>query len=407
MQIALLHYSAPPVVGGVEAVLAQQTQVLTQAGHQVSVLAGRGQIWSKYVALRRLPLLDSRATQVLALKRELDAGHVPPGFAQVRATLADQLRTALAGVQIVIAHNVCSLHKNLPLTAALHQLNGAPGFPRLIAWHHDLAWTTPRYAAELHPGYPWDLLRTTWPKVTHVTISVARQQELAALFNLPLNTITVVPNGIDLATFYKLEAQTRDLLRRLPLAHAAPLLLLPVRLTPRKNIALALRVLAELRNFWPQAQLLVTGPEGPHNPTNAQYKADLLALRAELGLTQAAHFMAEHTATFLPDAVIADFFRMADALLLPSQEEGFGIPILEAALARLPIFCSDLPPLRALAGDHATYFDPAADPARVAELIRQRLGAEAGYQLAQQVRQTFAWEQVYARHIAPLLETAP
>ena len=48
-------------------------------------------------------------------------------------------------------------------------------------------------------------------------------------------------------------------------------------------------------------------------------------------------------------------YALADVLVLPSANEGFGIPVLEAALHRLPIVCSDLASLRAVAGDGATY----------------------------------------------------
>ena len=80
----------------------------------------------------------------------MDGGRVPDDFAALVADLERELLAALAGVDVVVAHNVCSLHKNLALTAALQRLNGRPGFPRLIVWHHDLAWTTDRYRAELH-----------------------------------------------------------------------------------------------------------------------------------------------------------------------------------------------------------------------------------------------------------------
>jgi glycosyltransferase involved in cell wall biosynthesis len=185
-----------------------------------------------------------------------------------------------------------------------------------------------------------------------------------------------------------------------------PLLLLPVRLTPRKNIELALRILAALRELFPQAALVVTGPPGPHNPANAAYLEGLLALRAELGLGKAAHFLAELSQDYLPDAVIADFYRLADALLLPSREEGFGIPLLEAGLARMPIFCADIPPLRALADSYATFFSPDADPRQVAEMIVQRLSADSEYAFHTHVRMQFAWERIYQQTIRPLLHEA-
>ena len=403
MHIALIHYSAPPVVGGVESVLAQHARLMHGAAHQVRIVAGRGEAWTPDIPLASLPLIDSRQPRVLAVKAQLDAGHIPPDFEALTSEIEHTLRAALQGVEVVIAHNVCSLNKNLALTIALQRLSRRPDRPRLILWHHDLAWTTPRYRAELHAGYPWDALRTDWG-ARHVVVSDLRRRELAELMSLPPAAIAVVPNGVDVAAFFKLHSITQALLRQIDLAAAAPLLLLPVRLTPRKNIELALRVLAALRrDHFPQAQLVVTGPLGPHNPANADYFARLKDLRAELNLSGAAHFLAELHDGYLPDDVIADFYRLADALLMPSREEGFGIPVIEAAFSKLPVFGSDIAPLQALGGRDADYFSPDADPADVARLIAARL-ATAVYRLTVRARQTFAWEQIYTRHIAPLLE---
>jgi mannosylglucosylglycerate synthase len=409
LKVALLHYTAPPVVGGVESVLAHHARLMTAAGHAVTILAARGEQWDTNVAFVRLPLADSRHPAVLAAKAQLDAGQVPLDFETQVEQLSAELSAALAGIDILIAHNVCSLNKNLALTAALHRLSAHPGFPRLILWHHDLAWTTPRYRPELHAGYPWDLLRVDWPGVTQVVVSAERQRELAELLGIAPTRIHVVPNGVDLATFLKLEATTAQLVEKLNLQSAAPLLLLPVRITPRKNIELGIRVIAELRATGAaqpelrQPVLVVTGPLGPHNPSNGNYFAELLALREQLGLTHAVVFLAEQIQSYLPDPIIADFFRLADALFLPSREEGFGIPMLEAAFSRRPIFCTDIPPLRELGGPDAVYFHPDADPAQVADLIRQHLSANPAFRFAARARAAFAWEQIYVKHLEPLL----
>ena len=430
MRIALLHYSVPPIVGGVESVLAQHARLMTQAGHTVCLLAARGASLSAQIPLIPLPLIDSRHPRVLAAKAQLDRGTVPDDFAPLTDEITQALQTALTDVDVLIAHNVCSLNKNLMLTAAIQRLTLAarysehseeslipsteiprpPGTQndtlRVILWHHDLAWTTPRYQAELHDGYPWDLLRTDWG-ARHVVVSDLRQRELAELMNLPLESIAVVPNGVDQAAFFKLSPTTLALLQQIDLTQAAPILLLPVRLTPRKNIELALRTLAALRRDLPQAKLIVTGPLGAHNPANAAYFNKLKALRAELNLSGAAIFLAELIDTFLPDEVIADFYRLADALFMPSREEGFGIPIVEAAFSKLPIFCTDIAPLLALGREDVTYFSPDSDPDRVAHLIAERLRAEPTYRAAVRLRQELTWGQIYARHIASLLEEKP
>jgi glycosyltransferase involved in cell wall biosynthesis len=401
MKICLLHYAAPPVVGGVESVIGHHARLMVEDGFEVTILAGRGAQVDARIPFIELPLLDSRHPEVLEVKAELDSGRVSPRFDRLIAALVELLQAQLTGADILIAHNVCSLNKNLPLTAALKQISEQPGAPHLILWHHDLAWTTPRYRAELHDGYPWDLLRGDWPGATQVTISTPRQKELADLLHVPEERIAVIPNGIDVDKFLKLEPQTVKLVNRLNLLAASPLILLPVRITPRKNIELAVRALAELRADYPDAILVITGPLGPHNPANLSYFNQLSTLRAELGLEKAVVFLAEQIEGYLPDEIIADFYRLADVLLFPSREEGFGI--LEAGLAGLPVFCADIPPLRDLGGRFVEYFSPDCPPGQVAGVIQMRLANDSVFNLRQQVKRSYTWGNIYHHRIRPLL----
>jgi glycosyltransferase involved in cell wall biosynthesis len=400
-----MHYSAPPVVGGVESVIGHHARLLEAAGHFVRILAGRGEAVLPGIEFVEIPLLSSSHPEILAIKSELDAGRVPEAFAGARARIARELRTYLEGIDLLIAHNVGSLHKNLPLTAALMDIANNNNRIRVILWHHDLAWTTPRYRSELHAGFPWSILATAWPGVKrHVVVSELRRTELAGLLGLPVDEIRVIPNGVEIESLLKLERKTVGIIRALGLLEGAPLLLLPVRITRRKNIELALEALAGLRMQMPAAKLLVTGPVGPHNPANLAYLEKLVRLRDDLGLAGAAHFLAETSPDFLPDEVIADFYRIADGLLLTSQEEGFGIPVLEAGLYGVPIFCSDISPLRELAGDLADYFKPDEKPEYIGRLIFLRLKMDPAYQMRKKVRQEYSWERIYRLNIEPLLK---
>lgn len=386
--------------------MAHQARCIANAGHDVRIVAARGAQTDAHIPFVALPLADSRHPRVLAVKADLDVGRVTPAFDALRDELTGQLQTALSGVDALIAHNVCSLNKNLALTAALHHITNRKSQianPKLILWHHDLAWTTPRYQDELHAGYPWDLLRTAWPGAAQVVISEMRRDELAGLMQISRDAISVIPNGLDVERFFKLEALTRQLIERIQLLLSDLILLLPVRITPRKNIELALHILAELRAHFAQPMLVVTGPLGPHNGNNASYFDMLRALRSELQLDSAAHFLAEQYDGFLPDDVIADFYRLSDALLFPSREEGFGLPMLEAAISRMPAFCADIPPLHALGNGDADFFSPDADPARVAALIAERMQHSTTHRSAARVRGQFTWEQIYRLQIEPLL----
>ncbi|MBN1439544.1 MAG: glycosyltransferase family 4 protein [Anaerolineales bacterium] len=403
LRIVLLHHSAPPVIGGVESVLGHHARLMSAAGHSVRIVAARGASANPDIEFLRLPLVDSLDPEILAAKRELDAGRVPPGFASLSDRLSGLLRSAASGFDLLIAHNVCSLNKNLVLTDALYRIYRTADFPRLILWHHDLAWATPRYRSELHPGRPWDLLRDPWPGAVHACVSALRRRELSHLNGIPPERIRVVPNGIPVEAFLNLGERTIGIVRGLNLFQADPLLLLPVRITPRKNLEFAVRTLAALRASQPAAVMVVTGPLGAHNPNNRDYLRRLIALRQSLGLEDAFHFLAETEARELPDSVIADLYRLADALFLPSREEGFGIPILEAGISRRPVFCSDLPTLRELGSGSATFFPPDDDPERVASLIRGRLQDDPVHRLSASVRTGFRWEQIFEESIAPLL----
>lgn len=387
------------MVGGVESVIGHHARLMAADGHSVRLIAARGESDS----LTLLPLADSRHERVAQMKAQLDRGEVTTDFESLRDELANELQATLSDVDILVAHNVCSLNKNLALTAALHQLHTDKKLPRLILWHHDLAWTTPRYQPEMHNGYPWDLLRTDWGNTTHIVVSELRQTELALLMNIQPDKIHVIPNGVDTTRFYKLEAQTQKILEQTRLLDSAPILLLPVRVTPRKNIELALYTLSELKKQFPNAALVVTGPLGPHNADNINYFQMLTNLRAELNLQGSAHFLAELVDSFLPDEVIADFYRVSDALLFPSREEGFGIPLIEAAFSHLPAFCADIPPLRELGLDDATFFSPDENPARVADIITEYYQSSAVARLSMRARSTFRWEAVYRKYIKPLL----
>ena len=100
---------------------------------------------------------------------------------------------------------------------------------------------------------------------------------------------------------------------------------------------------------------------------------------------------------------MADLYFLADALLLPSREEGFGLPLLEAGLARLPAFTTDLAPFRDIGGDAIHTFALEDPPARVAAMILGTLMEEKRYRLRRRVLGAYAWDGIIQERVAPLL----
>jgi len=76
-----------------------------------------------------------------------------------------------------------------------------------------------------------------------------------------------------------------------------------------------------------------------------------------------------HTVGYLEEEVLRSVIAGATALVLPSRDEGFGLPLIEAMAAGTPVVCSNLPPLREVAGGHATLVPPGDVAALAAALV--------------------------------------
>ena len=99
--------------------LARQALQLAKVGHQVRILAGRGETWDARIPVDILPRIDLRYPINLKIKGSLDKGVIPDQFNQLVDQIQNEIQRASAGMDWLIAHNVASLAKNLALTAAL------------------------------------------------------------------------------------------------------------------------------------------------------------------------------------------------------------------------------------------------------------------------------------------------
>jgi glycosyltransferase involved in cell wall biosynthesis len=236
--------------------------------------------------------------------------------------------------------------------------------------------------------------------VTYVVISRKRQEQVAATFGLPRRQVPVVPNAVDPLDFADLGLNARRLLQRAGALEASPLVLVPIRVTPRKRLELAIGAAAELSPRMPGLRMVVTGPLGPHNPHNRRYADQLLELRSRLGLERVVQFLFEQAG---PDGAhpvrsrdVAELYRISDVVLLPSDAEGFGLPVVEAALARVPLVCADLPVLREVGGAGLYTFPLDAEGAEVARQLERALQQRAARQRRRAI-QRYSWPTVLER----------
>jgi len=114
---------------------------------------------------------------------------------------------------------------------------------------------------------------------------------------------------------------------------------------PRKNHVLAIQALRRIwQNGEPEVHLLIIGRDGWKNEA---FKSII-----------EEHDVSEHVLWIsnASDAELSWAYQNTMALLYPSKNEGYGLPIVEAAYYQLPIICSGIPILHELSGDNVTYF---------------------------------------------------
>ena len=101
---------------------------------------------------------------------------------------------------------------------------------------------------------------------------------------------------------------------------------------------------------------------------------------------------------WVPREELYELYRRARGFIYPSMFEGFGMPVLEAMAAGVPVACSDIPPLREVAGDHALFFDP-LDEGAIGAAMRQLSLNPDETSKASAYAAGFTWENAALRTI--------
>lgn len=401
-RVLMLHYTPPGVVGGAENVILQHAAALAARGVTVEVAAGRS--GDTVLPTAVIPEIDAAGPQGSAVEAELAQGVVSPRFWRLRARVVAALRPLVQAADLTVVHNAFTLHFSLPFTAALWSLAGSGKGGKMVAWTHDLSWTNQLYLPQLHGGYPWDLLRQPCPRVRYIAVSETRRQELLALWNGRGPSVDVVSNGVDVAGFLQLSRRVREIAAHHRLFERDAVLLLPVRITRRKNIELGIRATAELVRRGQDVVYLISGPEAPHHPGRSRtYLEELKQLRAELTLENRVVFLSDELGENLEAGEIAQLYRLSDVLLFPSSHEGFGLPAIEAGLARVPAVLSDIGVLREVAGDDAVYIGLQDSADTIAGKIEETL-RDSRARLFRRVMRDFSWDGIVDSAILPLLD---
>ena len=188
-----------------------------------------------------------------------------------------------------------------------------------------------------------------------LTGSEVSKKQIASRLGVPAEKIRVIPNAPKDRT--RRAADIEAIKRRLGLRDAYLMAL--SSFSPSKNIPRLLHALALLERAWPEDHRLVLAGHMPSRGTT------LFAEVEKLGLGKRVVFTG-----YLPDEELIVLLRHASVFVFPSLYEGFGIPVLEAMEAGVPVACSDAASLPEVAGDAALMFDPLSVEAIAAAVMR-------------------------------------
>jgi glycosyltransferase involved in cell wall biosynthesis len=208
---------------------------------------------------------------------------------------------------------------------------------------HDLAFLDrPDFLAPQQRDLPNLVAHSVARAAVICTPSHTVAQQVTRRLNIPSERIVVTPLGVDPLWF---EATAPTGARRTALGLPPRYLLFVGATQPRKG----LDVLLDAHRSQPALPpLVLAGPAG-WGPT----------------LTVSPRVS---TVGYLDDIDLRCVVAGATALVLPSRDEGFGLPVLEAMAAGVPVVCSDLPALREVAGGLTTLV-PSEDPAALAAAL--------------------------------------
>jgi glycosyltransferase involved in cell wall biosynthesis len=401
------------VIGGVETVLAAQARLFADHGYPVKVIVGRGRQFDKRVRLVRLPWLDSTYRENLKLNAQAKQGAAPAGYEEYKNRIARTLGRALSRVEVVIIHNMLVKALNFASTQALWEIVARDRKGRrYINWVHDLdacAEGAPRMM-RTSKDFPWYLINRPVPGVLNVTVSRARQKQLARLYRLPTREIRVVPNTVEPAGFLGLSPAIRELWEEYKLWEADLVILMPCRIVPKKNLERALEVARALKNLHRRVRLIVAGPPSRHLGSGGKtYLEGVKRLARDLSLAPDVLFLyqlenaADRKRLGVSNAMMRDLYLLSDLIFVPSRDEGFGIPLLEAALAGTPVACANLPALRELGGREALFLNPELSSTQWARKIARFVNELPTYRFYKRVVRGYTGRVIFKKFIEPLV----
>jgi len=180
-----------------------------------------------------------------------------------------------------------------------------------------------------------------------VAISEYTRHTLIDALKLPAERIHVVYPAVDLKKFRPMVVPEAFYLKY-GIQKSDPYILYVGSEDPRKNLSTLIRGFALVKQHRPDIKLLKIGSAFYH-----QERHKLIALISSLNLARDVVFM-----NYVPDEDLPYFYNAAEAVIMPSFYEGFGLPAVEAMACGTPVVCARAGSLPEVTGQAGVLVNP-------------------------------------------------